>query len=310
MDIYLENMKILIIGYGSIAKRHFLIIKKNFKFAKLYILSRRKIKADNAIILKSREEIKKIKPDYVIIASETNKHYSDLIFLEKNLKNINILVEKPLFHKKKKINVKKNNIYVGYNLRFHPGVLFLRKLLIKNNPIDIKIITNSYLPNWRNDKYSSSYSANKKKGGGVILDLSHEVDLALWLFGEIKISFVRFGKQSNLKISSEDNLKLFGKIKNANFYLDLSYYSKNEIRNIYIDTNKNSLFLDLKNNLIKINNTKKNFFPDDINQSYLNMHEAIILKKNAKYLCKIDQGRKVLDVITRIKKFKLKEVVK
>ena len=303
-------MKILIIGYGSIARRHFLIIKKNFKFANLYVLSRRKIKVNGAIILKNRDQIKKIKPNYIIIASETNKHYSDLIFLENNFKKNKILIEKPLFHKTIKINKPKNNIYVGYNLRFHPAVIFLRKLLKKENPIDIKVITNSYLPNWRKGKYSSSYSANKKAGGGVILDLSHEIDLVLWLFGTIKISHAKFGKQSNLKITSEDNLKLLGKIKNANFYLDLSYYSKNEIRNIFIDTNKKSLFLNIKDNLIKIDNIKKKFFKNDINQSYLNMHEAIILKKNTEYLCKFDQGKKVLEAITRIKNFKLNKAKK
>ena len=90
-------MKILIIGYGSIARRHFLIIKKNFKFANLYVFSRRKIKVNGATILKHRDQIKKIKPDYIIIASETNKHYLDLIFLENNFK------KKKKLKKKKKI---------------------------------------------------------------------------------------------------------------------------------------------------------------------------------------------------------------
>ena len=59
-------MKVLIIGYGSIGKKHFSIIKKNFKITKIYILSRRKIKVNGAVVLKSKEEIKKIKPNYII----------------------------------------------------------------------------------------------------------------------------------------------------------------------------------------------------------------------------------------------------
>ena len=302
-------MKVLVIGYGSIARRHFLIIKKNFKSIKIHILSRRKIKVHGAIMLKNKEEIKKIKPDYIILASETSKHYPDLNFLEKNFKKIKILVEKPLFHKSIKMNVKKNNVFVGYNLRFHPGVIFLKKLLSKKKLIDIKIITNSYLPNWRTKKYTNSYSADKKKGGGVILDLSHEIDLALWLFGAVKIKHVKYGKQSNLKISAEDNLKLLGKINNANFYLDLSYYSKNEIRSISVDTNKDSFFLDLKSNLIKINNKVKKNINYSMNRTYLDMHKAIIYKKNTKYLCTFNQGKNILKLITKIKNFKIKQAV-
>ena len=202
------------------------------------------------------------------------------------------------------MNIKKNKVYIGYNLRFHPGIIFLKKLLKKKQPIDIKIITNSYLPNWRKGNYKHSYSANKKKGGGVILDLSHEIDLALWLFGNIKIMYLKFGRKSNLRITSEDYLKLMGKIKNANFYLDLSYYSKNETRSISVDTNQVSINLDLKNNFIKIDNKIKFFLSHNHDLTYLNLHKAIILKKNTRYLCTFDQGKEVLRMIKEIKKIR------
>ena len=55
-------------------------------------------------------------------------------------------------------------------------------------------------------------------------------------------------EKSNLKINTEDYLKLLGKSKNAQVSLDLKYYSKNEVRLILIDGFKFSIFLDLKKN--------------------------------------------------------------
>ena len=297
-------MRVLIIGYGSIGSKHFKIIKKNFKKINLFILSKRKIFIRGAKVINSLTEAKKIKPHYIIFSSETNKHYYHLKYLEKNLKDVKILVEKPLFDKEKKITFKNNKIFVGYNLRFHPSIIFLKNFLKKNKPIDIKIITNSYLPKWRKVDYSKSYSSNRRLGGGVILDLSHEIDLAIWLFGKVNIKYKNYSKLSKLNINTEDNLQLFGKIKKTNFYLSLNYYSKNESRNIYVDTIKSSLNIDLKNNIIKINNKyKKNSHKNfDLDKTYLNMHQAILSNVYSDKLCTFKEGAEVLKLITKIKK--------
>ena len=49
----------------------------------------------------------------------------------------------------------------------------------------------SFLPNWRNNiNYKNSNSAKKKLGGGVALELSHEIDLANYLFQIKNIIFI------------------------------------------------------------------------------------------------------------------------
>ena len=299
-------MNIVIIGFGSIGNRHAKIIKKNFKFAKLFIVSRRKIHFKGAKRLKDLDDIKQVNPKYIIVATETSRHFSDLVYLEKNFKNLDILVEKPLFDKFKKIKIKKNKVYLGYNLRFHPKVLFLKDYVIKNKPIDVKFITNSYLPNWRKMNYKLSYSSKKNLGGGVLLDLSHELDLANWIFGEIKIKYCVVEKKSNLNVSAEDTCKLLGKVKKSNFFMDLSYYSKNEIRQIYVDTKKNSLLIDLKKNRLKINNKiKKNKVNSNpLENTYLDIHKSIIFKKKTNFLCSLSDGQKINKLIDKIKKYK------
>ncbi len=296
-------MNIVIIGFGSIGSRHAEIIKKNFKFAKLFIVSRRKIYFKGAKRLKDLEEIKKVNPKYIIVATETSRHFFNLAFLEKNFKNLNILVEKPLFNSFKKLKIKKNKVFIGYNLRFHPKILFLKKYIIKNKPIDVKFITNSYLPSWRKTNYELNYSSKKKLGGGVLLDLSHELDLATWIFGKIRIKHCIVEKNSNLNISAEDTCKLLGKIKNANFFMDLSYYSKNEIRQIYVDTKKNSLIIDLKKDTLQIDSNIKKIDSKlkNLEKTYLDMHKSIIYKKKMNVLCSFSEGQKINKLIDKIK---------
>ena len=264
--------KILIIGYGSIGKRHANIISQNFSKFSLYIYtSQLKI---NYNTINSNKEMKVLNPDYIIICSETHKHYKQLNFIEKSFKNKKILVEKPLFHKIYNYNTCKNKVFVGYNLRFHPFLCKLKKE-IKNFKIwSVNINCSSFLPDWRkNMDYSNSYSASKKKGGGVLLDLSHELDYLVWIFGEIKNFSKKIVKVSNLKINSEDYASVIGTTKkNIVFNLCLNYFSKIGKREILVEGKDISIKIDLiKNSFLiikkgkKISNNLKNL---DLNFTY------------------------------------------
>ena len=295
--------KIVIIGYGSAGRRHARIINNNFKNIEINILTKQRVKKFRSF--KNLNEIKKINPDYIIIASETIKHLNQLKYLEKNFKNKKILIEKPLFHKSNNLIFKRNNIFINYNLRFNPYIQKLKKFLDKKFIYDIKLITNSYLPNWRkNISYKKNYSVDKSKGGGVILDLSHDIDIILSLFNNVSINYASFGRKSNLTRNSEDFLYLNARSKKVNISLDINYYSRNELRLIFVDGRNFSLNLDLKNNIFKlcVNNkiykiTKK--YSQDF--TFLKTHEAIISGKNSKSLCKIEDGKKVLRFIENIK---------
>ena len=295
--------KIVIIGYGSAGRRHARIINNNFKNIEINILTKQRIKKFRSF--KNLNEIKKINPDYIIIASETIKHLNQLKYLEKNFKNKKILIEKPLFHKSNNLIFKRNNIFINYNLRFNPYIQKLKKFLDKKFIYDIKLITNSYLPNWRkNISYKKNYSVDKSKGGGVILDLSHDIDIIMSLFNKVSINYVSFGRKSNLTKNSEDFLYLNARSNKVNISLDINYYSRNELRLIFVDGRNFSLNLDLKNNIFKlcVNNkiykiTKK--YSQDF--TFLKTHEAIISGKNSKLLCKIEDGKKVLRFIEDIK---------
>ena len=296
--------KVLIFGLGSIGEKHAKLIKKFKQISHILFFSSRKnhsFKTTNLI-----SEMLAFNPDYILVCSETHKHYQHIRLIEKNFKNKIVLVEKPLFHKPIKLSFRNNKYYVGYNLRFHPVVKFLKKKIKRKEIFSVSIFCNSFLPRWRkNIDYYNSYSSSKKRGGGVLLDLSHEIDYLQWLFGRVnKIEYTKIKKISNLKIKSEDIAQVIGKIKNINFYLNLTYFSKFEERRIIIDSKKETIIGDLINCNIKIinnNNLKIIKLKNNINQTYVDQHLSI-LNDQSKNLCNIEDAKNTVSFIEKLKK--------
>ena len=135
--------------------------------------------------LNSISQINKLDPDYIVISSETSSHVSYIKEIETRVFNKVILVEKPLFAKYEDFHPRNNTYFVGYNLRFHPLISSIRDEISQEKVISFEIVCNSYLPDWRrNIHYSDSYSSSISKGGGVLLDLSHELDYLRYIFGD------------------------------------------------------------------------------------------------------------------------------
>jgi predicted dehydrogenase len=298
-------MKVLILGYGSIGKKHSKILSKNKKVKQIYIFSNQKI-PKKFFPCKSYDDILSINPDYIVIASITTNHYKHLKFINKNFINKIILVEKPLYEKSYSLKIK-NNIFVGYNLRFHPVVNKVKSLINNKSIYAANLECFSNLMKWRTGRhYSQTSSAKKSCGGGVILDLSHEFDYANWLFGKLKIVNYTFNKVSKLKINTEDFCNLTTKTKNKILInISLNYFSLINSRKIIIFGNKFTLEADLlKNTIILVtpNKYRKILFPKfDISKTYIKMHEAI-LNKNFKNLCTYDEGFNLTKFIENIKK--------
>lgn len=296
--------KALIFGFGSIGTKHANLLRSRKEISEILFFSNRKNKkfiSTNSIV-----DALKFNPDYILVCSETHHHHHHIKLIEKYFRNKTVLVEKPLFHKKIKINLRNNKYYVGYNLRFHPVIKFLKDKVKKNEIFSISISCNSYLPKWRkNIDYSNSYSSFEKKGGGVLLDLSHEIDYLQWLFGKVStVEYKKIKKISNLKIKSEDTAQIIGKVKNINFYLNLTYFSRFEERRIIIDSKKETMIGDLINYNVKvINNKKLNIikFKKNKDLTYIDQHLSL-LNNHSKNLCNINDAKNIMSFIERLKK--------
>lgn len=295
--------RILIIGNGSIAQKHHWILKKYFKKNKIFIYNKHNNQKKKNII-KNLKNLNKYKLDYIIICSKTSEHITHLKLIDKQLSNKLILVEKPLFERSYNYLSKRNKIYVGYNLRFHPIIKFIKNFIKNKKIFFINVSCASFLPSWRkNIKYQNSYSAKKKFGGGVLLDLSHEIDYINWIFGKIKkIKYSNSGKISNLQINSDDHLLLNGIAGKIDFVLNLNYYSRLNERLIYIYGNSFSLKADLIKNKIEIFVKNKKIIKYKLIKefTYIQQHKAILNNKFTN-CCSFNEGKIVLNVIDKIK---------
>ena len=173
--------------------------------------------------------------------------------------------------------------------------------------ISINVKCGQYLPSWRpNTKYQDSYSAKKNEGGGVLLDLSHEIDYVQWLFGKIKEIKSYQVKISDLEIDSDDLTMLIGKT-NQDIFVNISidYISKMTHRKLMVETLNNSYELDfISNKLIKKNklDEEESFDALNLERNYMfeKMHQSILTNK--KNVCDYKNALSVMDTITIIQK--------
>lgn len=285
----LENNKykadFLIVGSGNIAKRHLKNISLINKKSKIIIFKRSDSKIDKFFLKKSFLMCNSL--NYVetnnnksiaIICSPASYHIEDAIKLIK--KGFHLLIEKPLTTMRKNItkliNIKhnyRNKILIGYNMRFTERIEYLLKLLkgkqySEIEHIDIKAFTD--FREWRKNKYfKNTVTFNKDLGGGVINELSHEIDYMNLLFGKPDTVIVNEIKK-NININVEHHIVAFFQYhkKQYSINLELDMLSKKNQRICDILFHNKKISINHNLNQIIINNMKKKF-NDNINKSYI-----------------------------------------
>jgi len=203
----------LIAGFGTIGKKHIGIIKKLEPQSRIMLFRHKKtVKSEYEEFYDLGQALKQ-KPIATIVANPTSEHIN--VALKAAKEGVNLFIEKPLSnnmkgvnHLKKILNQKNIIVSIGYNMRFLESLNFIKENLENKTigkVISARLQVGQYLPDWNPSlDYSSMYSAKSELGGGVILTLSHELDYARWLFGEVKEVMAFSDKISNLKIDVED----------------------------------------------------------------------------------------------------------
>lgn len=180
---------ILILGTGSIANRHVNNLFNIYEGVKIFNFSRSNRLLNNCFKFDFSSVEKSINFDLIIIASKSNCHdedllkcinffnYIPLIFIEKPI-TLNVLIGRKILSV---IHEKDRKIYVGYDLRYSPGIQFLKNVFdneISNcKDIVIRAKVSQNLDFWRNKSINfTSYSYIQRESGGIVFDLSHEID--------------------------------------------------------------------------------------------------------------------------------------
>ncbi len=247
-------MRVLIIGLGSIAKKHIATLNSLFSDVDYWALrSKENSKTESGVHnIYSLSELNE-PIDFCIISNPTHLHF-DAINQALDLKTT-LFIEKPSLMNLDRVEtllgkINTNNIrtYVAFNLRFHPVLNYLKDRINPDDVLEANIYCGSYLPEWRpKTDYRKVYSAIEEMGGGVHLDLIHEIDYATWLFDfpEESISIKR--KISNLEIDSIDyaNYQLIYPDKTVS--ISLNYYRRTPKRSIELVTESGVINADLIN---------------------------------------------------------------
>lgn len=252
-------MNILIAGLGSIAKKHIAAIRKLVPDAEIYALRSRKGSATYENVHNIYElDFPDRFFDFAIISNPTSEHartVEDLLKL-----NIPLFIEKPLFgdlnHRELVDKVKQSGIvnYVACNLRFLDCVQFMKDYVAthpKRVINEVNAYCGSYLPDWRpGTDYRKCYSARPELGGGVNIDLIHEIDYVYWIFGAPTDSLGVCRSVSSLNIEAVDYANYLLFYPNFTASIVLNYYRRDYKRSLEIVFEDDTWRMDLAMNEI------------------------------------------------------------
>jgi predicted dehydrogenase len=292
-------VNVAVVGAGSIGSRHQRILKQLGH--QVSVVSANSPDADFRSV---SDALERESFDYVVIASQTSQHVIDLSALINNRFSGRVLIEKPLFEK---LHTLEDNNFsfaaVGYNLRFHPAIVWLKDTLPKLGKLSsANFYVGQYLPTWRPDSdYRKSSSARDISGGGVLRDLSHELDLVQYLFGDWQQLTAVGGKFSDLEIATDDTFSILMTSTKCNaISVQLNYIDRIKQRYITINGNNGTVSIDLISNTAKFNvlDVKFSVNADD---SYVAQHLAVI-SNDSQNTCSLSEALKVVETIQAIEK--------
>ncbi len=251
-----RSLKIAIIGCGSIGKRHLRNVKRMLEMQESTPTVNKELpgkeeehKSEVLAFDTSEEALNVVRQEYGVRTSTdldavlkeadgvficTPNHLHAALALKALQNDCHVLIEKPLSHNLQYVDQllqlaaeKKLTLTVGYMLQFYPPLQMIKKLLEQEaigKVYSVLAEFGSYLPSWRpTQDYRKNYGAIRSQGGGVILDVIHEINYLSWLFGPAREIYCSADKLSSLEMDTEDSAEILMKTAGGivvNLHLD------------------------------------------------------------------------------------------
>ena len=214
-----EDHTALVVGCGSIGQRH---------LRNLHRLNVRRLatcdpdeartaamrtELDVETFVNMAEALAAWRPDVVFVCTPPAFHVEQA--LQAVAAGAHVFIEKPLSNALHGVGeliatarARRRVCQVGYNLRFDSGLRLVRDLVARGEigrVLWARAEYGQYLPDWRPGRnYRDTYSAQKELGGGVLLDVSHELDYVIWLLGRPTHVTWMTGRVGGLDIDVDD----------------------------------------------------------------------------------------------------------
>ena len=290
-----DGHRSIVMGAGSIGVRHRRVLET--LGSEVVTVSQRPGVGEHQTI---NEAVSSTSPNYVVIATKTEQHLESIQSLAETGYTGQVLLEKPIFDRPRPISdLPFTSVSIGYQLRFHPAVRQLRNELTGERVLSAQIRYGQYLPDWRpNRDYRKTVTAGS--AGGVLLELSHELDLVRWLFGPAKVLHGQTLRSGLLEMDREDlavgvlALDLGGLVS-----FELNCLDRVQNRTMTVTSEDHFFYLDLIAGSLSRDGETIISGPIERDEVFSAMHEAVIFDNPDS--CTVEDAMAVLHMVERLR---------
>lgn len=229
----------MVASLGSIGRRHLRNLRELRPAAEIAVLRSHTVVEGGALPeganyhFGNLDEALHFAPMAAIVAGPSATHLEVASRFARS--GVHILVEKPISDHLDGVNALIEDcrergvvLMVGYNLRFLPSLQFAKRCIDQGAIGRVQAVraeVGQYLPDWRpGTDYRKGLSGQAEMGGGVLLELSHELDYVKWFFGMPARVTARGGRYGDLQINAEDTVEVI-----------LEYESPARLVNVHLD---------------------------------------------------------------------------
>jgi predicted dehydrogenase len=262
--------RILIIGLGSIGRRHTRNLAALYPDS-TFVFLRHSGQTDSFVhemggtVETSFETVLNQKFDLAVVSSPSANHIDVLPRLIAS--GVKLFVEKPIVTSLEDCDSILQALAdapdavraSGFNFRYIQSLRTMHDMIVRGELgtiVRASFVAGQWLPDWRPDQdYRKVYSADAARGGGVELDLVHEIDVARWFLGNLELNYAIGRKASSLAITSNDVSSMIftgceaGKKTAPIVHVSLDYVSRKRVRQYEIVGDAGSLFWDISGTL-------------------------------------------------------------
>lgn len=312
--------KIGFIGASRISSKHRSHLRSICPENKMIVLSQREPSEQqigtNTVYTSSFNEFLNAAPNWILICTAAANHHQYIDYCAEIADAI--FIEKPLAatHQQAKTIAKvaqRGNcpIVVGYNLRFLEGLNHLREELkrgIIGQLYSVQVTVGQNLEQWRPERsVASTVSVQKSLGGGVLRELSHELDIMQLLFSQ-PLHSTMFATASKYNQFNVEDTAFIHASYGPGLYnkqpliasINMDFVRQDSTRQMVFIGEKGTLFFDMLQGSLTFKNETNSYLihhvENDIESSYKKMWTAFS-KKQFDRFCSVNEALNTIGFI-------------
>lgn len=240
--------------------------------------------------------------DVIFITGITSEHFDEILFYKNHTKYL--FIEKPIFESlnyplEKIMPGDEDLYYVATPMRYTPVYKRLQEIVAEKTIFAARIICSSYMPDWQKGRdYRKSFRTKNDQGGGVDIDLIHEIDYMIGLFGMPEEVNRMAGKYSDLEMEACDIANYLFRYQNMLAEVHLDYFGRKDQRYIELYTADDVIVGDYMEKKIKyLASGKEEIFDKSIDHYYLEMDSFVKMIKEKNEALNINTVMNAIDVL-------------